>query len=154
MRDKRTRQCYSDMKQRCLNPNSKQYKNYGERGIAICERWLESYDNFFSDMGLKPDGLTLDRIDNDASYSPENCRWATKKEQRRNQRTCHFLEFEGRRLLLREWAEEKGINELTLSYRLLRLGWSVEKALSTPALSPNEVAKIARASQSAMAAKG
>jgi hypothetical protein len=141
------------MKQRCLNPNSKQYKNYGERGVAICERWLESYDNFFSDMGLKPDGLTLDRIDNDASYSPENCRWATKKEQRRNQRTCHFLEFEGRRLLLREWAEEKGINELTLSYRLLRLGWSVEKALSTPALSPHEVAKIARASQSAMAAK-
>lgn len=150
---RRTYQCWQDMKGRCYNVKAQQYKNYGARGIKVCDRWLTSFENFVADMGYKPDGLTLDRIDNDASYSPENCRWATKKEQRRNQRTCHFLEFEGRRLLLREWAEEKGINELTLSYRLLRLGWSVEKALSTPALSPHEVAKIARASQSAMAAK-
>ncbi len=73
------------MKDRCLNPNDKNYKNYGGRGITVCERWMD-FTNFLADMGEKPEGLTLDRINNDGNYEPGNCRWATWKEQRRNQR--------------------------------------------------------------------
>ncbi len=73
------------MKTRCLNPNSSKWSYYGGRGITVCERWLK-FENFLADMGVKPAGLTLDRIDPDGSYGPENCRWTTWHEQRMNQR--------------------------------------------------------------------
>lgn len=82
---KATYQCFMDMKQRCQNKNHKYYASYGGRGIGICIRW-QSFDNFVEDMGLKPDGLSLDRIDNNKGYSKENCRWATKAQQVRNTR--------------------------------------------------------------------
>ncbi len=82
---RRMYQCWQDMKQRCYNPNNHNFKNYGERGIKVCQEW-HTFEQFFADMGPMPDGLTLDRIDNAGNYEPSNCRWATKQQQRQNQR--------------------------------------------------------------------
>lgn len=117
------------MKQRCYNPNCKKYNIYGKRGIIVSDSWRDSYDTFLSDMGLKPDGYTIDRIDNNGNYSKENCKWSTPKEQARNRRTNRYIEFDGKTLTITEWAEEIGVFHHTISKRL-ELGWKLVDVLS------------------------
>ena len=121
---------WAAMKQRCLNPNHPHYKDWGGRGITVCERWL-SFDNFLADMGEKPPKMQIDRIDNDGNYEPENCRWASPKQQLLNTRRTRLVTFNGQTKALSEWADELGINRSTLYKRINRSGWTPEDALAT-----------------------
>ncbi len=127
-----TYQSWLSMIQRCTNLNNKAYKYYGGRGITVCKRWLE-FENFLQDMGEPPTNKhQIDRINNDGNYCKENCRWATRTEQQRNTRRSHMISFCGKTQCLVAWAEELNINYSTLSSRIFILGWSVEKAFTTP----------------------
>ena len=122
---------WAGMKDRCLNRNEKEYPNYGERGISVCNEWMEfePFQKWALANGYS-DKLTIDRIDVNGDYCPENCRWATWKEQANNKRNNRFLEFNGRRQTVAQWAEEIGIDWTTLLDRLSR--HSIEEALSMP----------------------
>lgn len=107
------------MKMRCKDYGSPSYKYYGLRGISVCKRWDESFFHFISDMGMKPDArYSLDRIDNNGDYSPDNCRWATPKEQNNNKRTNKPMTFEGQTKNISEWAKHFDVGLSTL-YSLL-----------------------------------
>lgn len=110
------------MRARCRNKNNPYYKNYGGRGIFVCERW-HKFENFFADMGHPPGGMSIDRINNDGPYSPENCRWATRKEQSNNQRTRNdapYIEHNGQRFRITELARKLGLSYGAIYSRLLR----------------------------------
>lgn len=115
--NRRMYQSYQDMKSRCGNANCKNYPNYGGRGIKVCDRWIASYEAFVADMGDMPDGMTLDRINVDGDYTPGNCRWADRAEQRRNQRDCIHLTHDGKTMTAEEWSREIGLNAETIRRR-------------------------------------
>lgn len=118
------------MRSRCHNPqNHPNWENYGGRGISVCERW-NSFENFLADMGERPNGTSIDRIDVNGIYEPGNCRWATAREQANNRRDARRLTFQGRTMSCAEWARELGMTRSKLHIRLFRLGWSVERALT------------------------
>lgn len=121
---------WRQMLDRCRNPKNPSYSDYGGRGITVSESWQE-FENFFADMGDRPKGYTIERIDNNAGYSKENCRWATYSEQLNNRRTSRMIEFNGKSQTIAEWSEETGINWHTLRQRIDRLGWPIERALMT-----------------------
>jgi hypothetical protein len=121
---------WDNMMQRCYNVNDGGYRDYGGRGIIVCERW-HTFTNFAEDMGPRPEGLEIDRIDNGRGYSPENCRWVTRKENCRNTRGNRFLTFNGETKCVAQWTEELGYNKGTIRGRLNR-NWSVERALTEP----------------------
>lgn len=120
---------WSHAKKRCSNPSDGAYQNYGARGIFMVPEWRSDFAAFLRDMGPCPPDHELDRINNDGPYAPGNCRWATRQQQMNNTRRTRFLEYEGRRLSLADWAREKGMTYHTL-YLRLRAGHSVEHALS------------------------
>ena len=121
--------------QRCENKKNPSYQNYGARGIRICNRWRNSFEAFLADMGPRPSPRhTIDRYpNNNGDYCPENCRWATRKQQNRNSRHNRKISFRGESLCMSEWAERIGIDQKALRHRL-ESGWSVELALTTPNL--------------------
>ena len=120
--------CWSGIKARCLNENYPKYKNYGGRGITVCERWLK-FENFYKDMGERQERLSLDRIDNNKGYCKENCRWATYTQQNRNKRNNKMITYKGETMCVIEWAEKLDIKYNTLLSRLYKR-WSIEKTFT------------------------
>lgn len=117
------------IKQRCNNSNHPDYHRYGGRGISVCDRWMK-YENFIQDMGRRPSmDYSVERIDNNGNYCPENCKWATKSEQSRNTRYNKIVSHEGKSQCIAQWAEDLEINYGTLQSRLWR-GMETKKALT------------------------
>lgn len=131
---------WARIKGRCYNKSNKDYPRYGGRGITVCERWLESFENFLADMGQRPSSKhSIDRFpDNDGPYAPGNCRWATAAEQLANRRITTWVEFEGKRVTLAECCARFPHISASVVHGRLRCGWGVKEALSTPvrAISP------------------
>lgn len=110
-------QAWTHAKKRCTNPRDGAYRNYGGRGITMCRKWTESFQAFYEDMGPCPEGLTLDRIDNEGHYEPGNCRWTNRVVQNNNTRNTVLITYEGVTRSMSEWAELKGISKSALRYR-------------------------------------
>lgn len=124
---------YKSMMERCYLPTAGNYKRYGGKGITVCEEWhdINKFAEWAEISGYIP-GLTIDRIDSNKGYSPDNCRWATKKQQSNNRKNTIFYTYKGETKALTDWASLYGINRYTLYDRIEKRGWSVEKALETP----------------------
>jgi hypothetical protein len=119
---------WMSMRRRCHDLRDLAYKDYGGRGIKVCERW-QSFENFFADMGRRPEGLQIDRIDNNGHYEPGNCRWTTCAVQARNRRNNRLVIFNGVTMTLKDAAMASGVKYTTAYMRITARGWSVERAL-------------------------
>ena len=126
-----TMMSWQSMLSRCANPLHSNFRYYGGRGITVCERWHD-FAAFLEDMGERPDGYVLDRIDNDLGYEPSNCRWITAGESVNHKRNSVVLEHNGERLTIAQWARKAGVTWSTVKSRIER-GWSVGNAVSLPA---------------------
>lgn len=134
MKDTAEFNIWSMMKNRCTNPNCNRHQSYKDKGIKVCDRWLGPYGfiHFIEDMGMRPGPrYSIDRIDNDGDYCPENCRWATKKEQSNNQSRNLILEYNGKTNTLALWCDELGLN-YKRTWKRLKDGWNVKRAFEEP----------------------
>jgi hypothetical protein len=145
---------WSDMKRRCTNLNFKHYKNYGGRGILVCARWSK-FEFFLADMGLRPSKKhTIDRIDNNGNYSPENCRWSTREEQANNTRRSVYIDVNGVRMTHAQAERHVGLSKGTIGNRMRDWGWSAQKALTTPLLKHGNSAAFPKGHKSWNEGKG
>lgn len=145
----RLHRIHCNMKNRCYNPDFKEYKNYGGRGITVCSEWLNSektkikgthisntskgliaFKKWAMENGYA-DELTLDRIDNNGNYEPSNCRWVTRKVQNNNRTNNHYITYKGKTQSISQWSDELGIKRQKLVDRFWKLGWSIERAFTT-----------------------
>ena len=122
---------WMSMRRRCLDKKCKIYKNYGGRGITICDRWRDSFVNFYEDMGPLPDGHTIDRIDNDGGYYKNNCKWSTPRQQCNNKRNTRYATINGDTKSFADWSRELNISISTINSRVRRY-FSNEEAVTTP----------------------
>lgn len=124
---------WKSMIQRCRNPNHPEWNLYGGRFIKVCARWMDSFETFFEDMGPRPGELfSIERRNNSLGYSPENCYWATKRQQANNTRRNRTITHRGETHTVSQWARKLGIHRNTLDMRLVTLGWPIERALTEP----------------------
>jgi hypothetical protein len=122
---------WQNMKSRCSNPKNNRFYIYGARGITVCNRWLHSFENFFSDMGKCPNGMSIERVDVNGNYEHSNCKWATRIEQANNTRSNHVIKYNGEELTITEWGRKIGISQSSISGRLTR-GWPIDLAVTLP----------------------
>lgn len=122
-------QTWLGIKARCNNPGGEHFKHYGGRGIKVCDRWMNSFENFLSDMGRRPDGMTIERKNTNGDYSQDNCVWATMRDQQNNRRNNHRIECFGTTRTLAEWGRATGISDQIIWKRLKR-GWSIKRSLT------------------------
>ena len=130
----RTYLVWQAMLNRCRNPNVTMFYRYGGRGISVCERWID-FENFLSDMGECPPRMSIERIDNDGNYEPQNCRWADRRTQARNTSSNRVIRFGGREMCLKAWADELQMDQASLSERIKR--WGLDRALTQPKMREN-----------------
>jgi len=122
------------MKQRCTNPRKREWPHYGGRGITVCDRWMNSFVAFFSDVGPRPSpGHSLDRIDVNGNYAPDNVRWATHQQQVENTRTARFVTIDGKTQTISAWEREKGLSNGQVRSREAA-GWALTDAIMTPSI--------------------
>ena len=122
---------WKGIRTRCYNPNHISYKYYGAKGVIVCKRWLSSFDNFLEDMGKKPKGKSIDRIDSNGDYEPSNCHWATIDEQNNNMSTNVFVKINDKTKTIAEWARYYGKNKAAV-YSRIRRGWNPVDAITKP----------------------
>lgn len=131
MGDKKLYWVWAAMLGRCRNQNDPAFKNYGGRGITVCDEW-QRFENFEKDMGPRPAGGLLDRIDNDGPYSPNNCRWSSRKEQNSNRRNCIYVTHGGEQVTLREYCRRQNLRYRPIVKRIQDRGWPIDLALRVP----------------------
>lgn len=120
---------WQHMLQRCYNPSDPKFPRYGGAGVTVCDQWRDSFPAFLSDMGLRPDGTTIDRIDGKCGYEPGNCRWATPHQQQRNLNNNVWITYQGKTKCLRDWSRQLGIDCTTIRYRL-KQGWPTDRVMA------------------------
>jgi len=117
---------------RCERPSSISYQYYGAKGVTVCERWRHSFEAFLEDMGPRPNGMSIDRINSTGNYEPGNCRWATITEQNNNKSDTRLITFNGKTMNMSAWAKEIGTSPSSLHSRIAYMGMSIEDALTIP----------------------